>query len=140
MTDTSNIISAYDQFESDRSLEQDGVWVQIGTMEFQVARAGGDNDAFIKEASKKFKPFQAAISADTMPKQLATELVLEVFISTVLKGWRNVFGRDKVELEFTAENAKKLLTDLPNLFVQLQNEAQRVTNFRKANLEAAAGN
>lgn len=140
MTDTSKIISAYDQFESDRALEQDGVWVQIGTMEFQVARAGGDNDEFIKAASKKFKPFQAAIAADTMPKQLATELVLEVFVTTVLKGWRNVFGRDKVELAFSVENAMKLLTDLPNLFVQLQAEAQRVTNFRKVNLEAAAGN
>lgn len=137
---TNAVISAYEQFESDASLEGDGVWVSIGTMEFKVARAGGDNDDFVKAVTKSFKPFQAAISNDTMPKQMAQDLVVGVFVDTIVKDWRNVYGRDKQPVEFSKENAKQLLTDLPNLFVALQAEAQKISNFRKANLEAAAGN
>lgn len=133
-------ISAYAQFESDSALEADGVWTPIGTMQFKLARAGGDNDAFVKVASKRFKPFQAAIAADAMPKQLATDLVVEVFVETILKDWKDVHDRDGELLPFTTENAVRLLTELPNLFMALQHEAQKVSNFRKVNLEAAAGN
>lgn len=137
---TDNIISAYDQFDSDASLESSGVWVTVGTMEFKLARAGGDNDDFVKAVTKNFKPFQAAIAADTMPKQMAQDLVIEVFADTIVKDWRNVFGRDKQPIPYTKDNVKALLKDLPNLFMALQSEAQKISNFRKANLEAAAGN
>jgi len=136
----SKTISAYDQFESDNTLEAGGVWVPIGTMQFKIARAGGENEAFVKAVTKRFKPFQAAIAADAMPKALATEIVIAVFCETVLKDWKDVFDRKGEEILFTVEAAKGLLTDLPNLFAALQAEAQKVANFRKANLEAASGN
>lgn len=137
---TKKFISAYDQFESDNDLELSGVWCPVGTMQFKLARAGGENENFVKLASKKFKPFQAAIAADAMPKELATELVLDVFIETILMDWKDVYDRDGTLLVFSKDAAKKLLTDLPNLFVALQQDAQKVANFRKVNLEAAAGN
>lgn len=133
-------ISAYDQFESDRDLEAEGVWVDVGTMGFKIARAGGDNDQFVKVAGKRFKPFQAAIASDAMPKELATELVVDVFVETVLKDWKEVYDRDGSALAYSKDNAKRLLTDLPNLFMALQAEAQKVSNFRRANNEAAAKN
>lgn len=139
MTDK-NIISAYDQFDSDASLETEGVWTTIGTMEFKLARAGGDNDDFVKAVTKSFKPFQVAIANDTMPKEMAVDLVVDVFVDTIIKDWKNVYGRDKQAIEFSKDAAKTLLRDLPNLFIALQAEAQKISNFRKANLEAAAGN
>lgn len=140
MTEAKKFISAYDQFESDGGLEADGVWCPIGTMSFKLARAGGENEDFVKKASKRFKPFQAAIAADAMPKQLATDLVVEVFAETILKDWRDVYDRGGELLPYTKENAVRLLTELPNLFVALQQESQKVANFRKENLEASAGN
>ena len=134
------IISAFDQFESDVSLEQDGVWVQVGTMGFKVARAGGDNDEFVKAVSKRFKPYQAALSADTFPKEMAHDLVVGVFVDTVIKDWKDVYGRDKQPIAFSKEAAKQLFIELPNLFMAVQAEAQKLSNFRRENLEAAAGN
>lgn len=140
MADEKKVLSAYDQFESDASLETEGAWVEIGTMSFKLARAGGDNDDFIKTASKRFKPFQAAIAADTMPKQMAADLVVGVFVDTIIKDWKEVYGRDGVAIPFSKDAAKKLLTDLPNLHVALQAEAAKMANFRRENLEAAAKN
>lgn len=139
MTDKKHL-SAYDQFESDASLESEGKWIDVGTMRFKLARAGGDNEAFIKTASKRFKPFQAAMAADTMPKQLATELVVDVFVGTILKDWKDVYDREGEKIEYSKDAAKALLTELPNLFMALQQESQKMGNFRKENLEAALGN
>lgn len=140
MTTDAQKLSAYAQFESDAALEAAGVWRQIGTMEFLIARAGGENEDFLKTAGKRFKPYQAALAAETMPKELARDLVIDVFVDTILKDWRGVFDRDGVELPFSKENAKRLLRDLPNLFAALQAESQKQGNFRRANVEEAAKN
>jgi hypothetical protein len=133
-------LSAYAQFESDGSLETEGAWIELGTMSFKLARAGGDNEDFAKVASKRFKPFQAAIASDSMPKQLANDLVIGVFVDTLIKDWKDVYDRDGTALDFSKENAKRLLTELPNLFMALQAEATKMANFKRANLEASAGN
>lgn len=136
----SETMNAYSLFESDADAETSGVWVPIADMKFKLARAGGLNDNFAKAVTKTFKPYQAAVASDTMPKELALELVINVFVDTVLLGWENVKGRDGAAIEYSKASAKKLLTELPNLFLKLQEEATKLSNFRKESLEIVAGN
>lgn len=137
---TEAVMSAYDMFESDAKAEKAGTWIGLGTMRFKIARAGGANSDFIKLASQRFKPYQAAINADTMPKEIADDLVVGIFVDTIVLDWENVYGRDKQLIPFSKEACRKLLTDLPNLFTELQQASMKVSNFQKENLEAAAGN
>lgn len=134
------LLSAYAQFESDKDKEAQGTWVNVGTMSFKLARAGGGNEKFMKEAAKRFKPLQAAIQNDQLPPALGQKMVVEIFADTIVLDWKNVAGRDGAELPFSKENVVTLLTDLPNLFIELQRESQAASNFSKDQLEAAAGN
>jgi len=134
------IASAYALFESSAEAEANGVWIPIGPFKFKIARAGGGNQAFSKEAMKRFKPFQAAISNETMPKEIADQMVIDIFVDTIVLDWKDVGDREGKPIEFSKEAAKTLLTELPNLFQELQAQAQKTGNFRKENLEAAEGN
>lgn len=136
----SEVVSAYDLFASNENLETNGVWIDLGPMRFKIARAGGQNDDFIRAAAKRFKPFQAAIANGSMPKQLSKDILVELYTDHIVKGWENVYGRDKAPLEFNKANVKHLLSDLPDLLVALQSAALELANFQEANREAAAGN
>lgn len=137
-TEDTQIVSAYSMFETVAEAEASGIWANVGTMEFKLARTGGANEAFMKTAAKRLKPFQNAL--DQMPRKQQDIMAIGIFVDTILRDWRNVFDRDGTELPFSPENAKRLLTDLPNLFAALQAEANNMSNFTKANLEAAAKN
>lgn len=132
--------SAYALFESSVEAEAKGVWVSVGPFQFKIARAGGGNDAFTKEVTKRFKPFQVAINNETMPEDMAKDMVVDVFVDTIVLDWKDVGDREGNPLPFSKENARKLFKDLPNLFAEVQAQAQKTGNFRAENLEAAAGN
>jgi hypothetical protein len=130
--------SLFAMFDTNPEAETGGVWADIGPARFKLARMGGANTKFSKTATKRLKPFQA--SMDNLPDKVATDMAVEIFIDTVLLDWQNVIWTDGTPMEFSKANAKKLLVRLPNLFLALQNEAGKLSNFNAANLEAAAGN
>jgi hypothetical protein len=130
--------SLYDMYDTSAEAEVSGAWVEIGPAKFLLARTGGANENFMKTAAKRLKPFQNAL--ESMPKKSQDELAIGIFVDTVLLGWSDVKSRAGDELEFSKDNAKALLLDLPNLFGALQVEASRMSNFTQANLEAARKN
>lgn len=136
------IASAYELFETSKQAEAEGVWVDIGPFSFKLARAGGQNSTFMKEASKRFKPYQIAINNDTMPQDMALDLVIDIFVDTIVLDWKNVGDKSTPpkEIPFSKDAARELFRDLPNLFQELQTQATKTGNFRAQNLEAAAGN
>lgn len=137
MTETKRA-SVYDIFETETDAEVSGAWIDIGPSKFKLARAGGANENFMKTAAKRLKPFQSAI--DSLPRKAADELAQGIFVDTILLDWKDVTDREGVEIPYSREAAKKLFVDLPNLFIALQNEANKMSNFTKSNLEAAAKN
>jgi hypothetical protein len=138
MSEVSNGASVYDLYETVADAESTGAWIDIGPARFKLARTGGANENFMKTASKRLKPFQAAL--ENLPKKAADELAIGIFIDTILMDWDGVKGRDGVVIPFSKEAAKALLKDLPNLLTALQQEANKMSNFTQANLEAAAKN
>lgn len=132
--------SIYSLFETDKKLEQDGAWVDVGPSSFLLARAGGSNTRFQKAMSAALRPHQRRIALGTMDAEEANKLAAGPFVDTVLLGWKNVVLKDGSELAFTKENARKLLSDIPELFAVLMEESQRLSNFAPEDLEAAAKN
>lgn len=133
-------LSPYAMFSSNADKEAAGIWKQIGATSYLIARAGGNNEKFLKVVKDKFLPFQSAINSDTLPKAVAKQLAVEAFVGTILLDWKNFVDRDGTELPFTKENALRVLTDLPELFTTLSKEAQSLANFQDQQLEEAAKN
>ena len=49
-------------------------------------------------------------------------------------------GREGDILPFNKEEVQKVFISLPNLFIDIQEQAQSIANFRKSELEDDSGN
>lgn len=131
--------NVYEQFETDTSIEKKGIEIDYGSFSFQIARAGGSNQAYQKCLEKLTRPYRRAIETDNMNPDLAQKLLVEAFSRTVVVGWTNVQGRDGNDMEFTVNNCIALLTDLPELFADLQKQANNASLFKKDILDKDVG-
>lgn len=140
----------YEQFKTDVSLESRGVEIDYGEFRVTIARAGGANKKYARVLEAKTKPFRRAIQTETMNEERARELLVETYAEAVIVNWETkVDGKFQMGIE--APNGGKLLSvnvknialtlmNLPDLFTDLQAQANRVALFREVILEADAGN
>lgn len=127
----------YDTFKADESLEQQGIELDYGDAGlFKIARAGGSNKEFARLMEKVFRPYRRQMDAGTMDEKVADKLLAEVFAKTVILDWKGVTDKNGKNLPFNTENAVKLLTDLPDLFADLREQAMKIANFRAVEIEA----
>lgn len=139
-------MSLYKQFQTDNALEKDGILLQYGTNSkgnpicIRIARAGGANHQYVKRMEAKVKPYRRQIQNETIEKALLENIVKDVFAECVVLGWENVEDETGKELPFTKDNCIKLFTDLPDLFLDVQEQAQRAALFRQEIRENDAKN
>lgn len=139
-------MSLYAKFETDRSLEKQGITLDYGPnshdkpIEIRIARAGGSNDAYLKRMEAKAKPHRRQIQHDTIERITLENIVKEVYAETVVLGWSGVEDRDGNEMQFNKENCLKLFNDLPDLYADIQEQAQSSALFRMSVREADAKN
>jgi hypothetical protein len=139
-------MSLYKQFETDTSVERDGLWLAYGQnskkqpIEIKIARAGGSNEAYLKKLEAKFKPFKRLIQNDALDRPIYEKLVRETYAETVLLDWKGVEDRDGNDMVFSKENALTLLNDLPDLYADILEQSTKAALFRKELREADAKN
>lgn len=128
--------SIYDLFDRDEGMETKGIWQNFGIYgKFLIARAGGSNSRFSSTLSKVMEPYQRQIQKNMLEESIANELLVKVFAKTVILGWEGVTGKDGNEIKYSYDACVKLLTDLPDFFLDMREEAMRISNFRKVDLE-----
>lgn len=132
--------SPYSVFQTNETLEREGITVDYGAFRFRVARAGGSNKRYAQVMAARMKPYRRAIQTDTMDEDVAKRVLQEVFVDTVLLGWEDVTGKDGQPLAYTRENALNLFIDLPDLFTDLFEQAKNVALFREHLTELDAKN
>lgn len=139
-------MSLYSAFKTNPDYEKNGIEIQYGEnskgadIVFRIARAGGANQAFNKAMEVATKPYRRQIQNGTFDNKTADKLYMDVFIQTVLLGWEGVEDSEGKEMKFTTENAKKLFTDLPELFSDLRDQAANMSLFRQQELAEDLGN
>lgn len=134
--------SLYAAFQTSENSEKgEGIVLNYGDYgKFRIHRAGGANRRFGTLFQAKMKPYTRQLQTDTMDEDLAREISIEVYAKTVVIGWEGVVGRDGDELPFSEENCVQLLTDLPDLFRDIQAAAQDRSLFLAEAQKAAEGN
>lgn len=134
-------MNLYQTFKTNDEMEKQGIDLAYGPeCTIKIARAGGSNQRFGKLLGDKLKPYRRQIDNGTMDDAVATRIMAEVYAETVILGWTGVTDEAGNHLPFNKENCVKLFIDLPDLFRDVQEQAQRVANFRAADLEADAKN
>lgn len=139
-------MSLYSQFTTDQKLEKDGIVLEYGLnskglpIGIRIARAGGSNALYNKTAEAKIKPYRRQIQTETIDKTMLEKLMREIYASSVVIGWENVEDREGNPLPFSVPNCITLFTDLPDLFADVQEQAQRAALFRVQLVEQDAGN
>lgn len=129
-------MSLYKQFETNAAVETAGILLQYGKTEdgrpinIRIRRAGGANKQYTKLMEVRVKPHRRQILNETIDRSLTDDLVKDVFAETVVIGWENVEDRAGKAIEFNKANVLKLFDDLPDLYADIQEQANRASLFR----------
>ena len=130
-------MSLYKTFETNKEIEQTGIDLRYSdTCVITVARAGGSNKKFLKAAERA----QRKLNTRRPNNEQAMQILREVYADAVILGWEGVEDRDGIPMPFSRENVIKILTDLPDLFADIRQQAENAELFRDEALEDAAKN
>lgn len=141
----------YDVFETDENLETSGIWVDYGDFRIKIASAGQGNKKYIRYAEKALKPIRKAMQAGAVSNERSNTIMADIYAKTIILGWETsvdgkmvngIEPREKgADLLPVNENTiQETFLNLPNLFIDIQEQANSMSNFRKEELEEEAGN
>jgi hypothetical protein len=138
-------MSLYRKFETNKETETSGQWFDIstdddGVVSFNLARMGGSNKEYSRAIDERISGLKLQLKLGTISNEQMEMILLDVFLDSVLLGWKNVKGRDGSLLAYNRSNAKTLLNDLPELYAVLRELATKSEYFLLSKLEADAKN
>jgi hypothetical protein len=139
--------SLFKQFKTDLKKEQEGIPVTYAANEdgsiptFHVRRRGPTNPQWTKALERESAPYRRLLELGTLDPKIGDRIMLRVFCSSVLTGWENVQGqKNESRLAYTLENAIQLFTELPELYLDLSEQAGKLAGFRIETQESDAKN
>lgn len=128
--------NAYEMFGTNDDLESGkGVTIDYGPFEITINRAGGNNAKFSKILNQKFRPHRHQQERGTLDDNIAKRILLETYAEAVVLGWKKVKDEKGKNLPFTTENCIKLFNNLPDLFADIQKQANDFLLFKTNNEE-----
>lgn len=139
----------YDIFETDENLEIAGIWLDYGDFRIKIASAGQGNKKYVKFAEKALKPIRRAMQAGAVSNERSMAIMADIYVNTIVLAWEvktddgwkpGIEGRDGEILPFNKEEVRKVFEALPNLFIDVQEQAAAISNFRKQEIEEESGN
>jgi hypothetical protein len=138
--------SLFKQFQTDSKKEQEGVEVTYapnddGTIPtFIITRLGQSNQRYAKALETATAPYRRLIDIGALDKKRERTILVDVFCSSVLLGWRDVQDTEGKLIPFNYANAKMLFETLPELYLDLAEHAAKFTTFRAETRENDAKN
>lgn len=132
--------SPYTLFGTDQNLEKDGVIIDYGDFKFKIARAGGSNATYKRLVAARIKPYTHQLQSGTLDEEKAKQLMMEIFVDSVLLDWEGVMDEKGKAIKYTRENAIKLFNDLPDLYLDITEQANKTSNFRREMVEETIKN
>ncbi len=137
-------LSIYELYETDLAMEVEGFWHTVTKkIKVKMARAGGANLAFTSTLEKKTRDHRkrgGALEGEKVDVELVTELMKEAFAETIILDWKGITNKEGKTVAFSVAAAKKLLSDLPDLYSELRDAAGTAANFRIEGIKDDVGN
>jgi hypothetical protein len=122
----------YELFSTNKELEAGaGVALDYPGFTIFINRAGGANKKFAKALDTRMKPHRQRFERGMLDEETSLKLLVEAYAEGVVVGWEDVKDKNGKNMEFNFDNCVKLLTDLPDLFADIQEQASNVSLFRE---------
>lgn len=129
----------YQTYERDQTKETDGIKFEpVPGVKLWLARAGGSNAEFAEALDEATKPYRSMKGG--LPADREREVLAGVYAKTIVKRWQGVTDRNGEALDFTEDNARQLLIDLPDLFDDIRQLASARDLYSMQVAEETAGN
>lgn len=120
----------YAQFLTDNDLEAGaGVDLQYSGFSIKIHRAGGANKKYKQVLDQKMAPHRLAFDQGTIEEEVAKRVLVETYAEAIIIGWKGVTDRSGKIMKYSTSNCVKLLTDLPELFKDIQKQANSLSVF-----------
>lgn len=139
-------MNLYSQFATDSKLENDGIVLNYGVndhgenIDIRIARAGGQNTKFAKVAEVVLKPYRRQLANENMDPKALDKLFHVIYAKAVVVSWAGVRDPEGLLIPCTEENVVKLFNDLPDLFADIRQAADKASLFRATVLEEESKN
>lgn len=134
-------------FATDEKYEREGIVLDYGDgRKLRIARAGGANKRYQTVLEKVAQPFRRAIEAKAIPAEKSDEILREVFAKSIVLGWEGVTQDDldgsgsNQPAPFTVDNCIAFLKALPDVFMEVREQAASAALFRSLVDEDAGKN
>lgn len=126
------------RFATDRTLELDGVWVQIDK-DARVKIARRDNPRYREVLRRESAPYRQAARAGMLSDETAEQILIKVLAETVVLDWEG-FTENGKPLPYSKENAVRLLTELKDFLDFVVSASAEAELFKAQADEADAKN
>jgi len=134
-------MSLYGSYKTDATVENEGAWFPYGDgVCIRLARAGGANKNFLRCAEVFSNKYRAQLNRKQLPNDVALDAIIELYADAVVIAWEGVTDENGDDLVCTKSNVIKVLTDLPDLFAQVQEDATEREAFKEFIKEADSKN
>ena len=123
--------SLYETYRTDKNAEAEiGITLDFGPASFVVRRAGGSNKRYQSVLRQLITPVRRQVNNETIAPEALDKIFMQAYARAVVIDWFNVTDENNNQLPFNEANFCKVMTDLPDLWRQLQEECDRLANFR----------
>ena len=139
----------YELFRTNPDLEKNGVEYEGENFLITIARAGGANKRYARMLEQHSRPYRRALQTETLGNDKAMELLYMTYADAVIIAWKTKVNGEWVEgiegpdgelLPFTRDNVIMTFKQLPDLFLEIQEQSGKVSIYRQDILESEAGN
>lgn len=124
--------SGFEEYRTDPDYEAgQGIDLKFpGGVIITIHRAGGANKKYNRTRDRVFKPYRRKLQNGTMGLDEMDDLMKDIYAESVIIGWEGVKGEDGAIVPFSKQSARDLLDELPAVWEEIQEAADRLGNFQ----------
>ncbi len=138
----------YKMFGTDAAKEQEGIVLNYSDVFWlRISRAGGANEHYKRVLTEKIRPYRKAIQTETISPEMSARLMREAAAEGLILAWGSAQHGDGLMpaktgevLDFSVANICRFFEDLPEIFLDVQEQAQKVSLFRATESEVDTKN
>jgi hypothetical protein len=127
------------KFQTNKSMEEEGVWVDVDGNGTRIKVARINNARYKKYFQKITKPYKRQIRTGTLSEDLAEKLLVDALANTILLDWKG-FTKEGQDFPYSVDHARLFLAESPDFRDFVSDAANEMETFRTAELEEARGN